>query len=59
MLDLCYINTAGPSAYGIKHDAVGSGLNYCLRGWIPFFLPRGTRRVPVDPDAHVLHTLFF
>ena len=50
---------AGSSAYGIKHDAMGSGLNYCLRGCIPFSFPRGTRRVPVDPDAHVLHPVFF
>jgi len=53
------MKTAGSSAYGIKHDAMGSGLNYCLWGWIPFSLPRGARRAPVDPDAHVLHIVFF
>ena len=35
------------------------GTNYYLWGWIPFSLPRGTLRVPVDPDVHVLHTVFF
>ena len=48
--DRYYIKTAGSSAYGINHNTMGSGL---------IVYGGGTRRVPVDPDVHVLHTVFF